>query len=82
MRHAKLVDSNKPYYIRKYADYTASRMNSVDLLNEFKNSFYKEKMEYDNHTLEEEINRLCPEILDDHFFEESIGKGREYAKTI
>lgn len=82
MRHAKITDNNKAYIIRKYADYTASRMDSIDLLNEFKNSFYKEKIDYDNSTLEEEINRLCPEILEDRFFEESVGKGREYAKTI
>lgn len=82
MRHVSITDNNKAYIVRKYADYTSSRMDQIDFMTEFKNYFYKEKMEYDNSTLEEEINRLCPEILDDHFFQEAVGKGREYAKSI
>jgi hypothetical protein len=39
-------------------------------------------MHYPNDTLEEEIKRYCPEILENHFTEEVVGKGAEYAKAI
>jgi hypothetical protein len=57
-------------------------MDSIEIFDEFKNYFFKEKMDYKNNILEDEINRLCPEILEDHFPEKVIGKGAEYAKSI
>jgi hypothetical protein len=57
-------------------------MDSIEIFNEFKNYFFKEKMDYKNNLLEDEINRFCPEILEDHFSEIVIGKGEEYAKSI
>jgi hypothetical protein len=82
MRHYHITDSNKSYIVRRYSDYIVSRMDNLDIFNEFKNYLFKEKMEYPNDTLEDEINRLCPEILEDHFPEQVIGKGAEYAKSI
>jgi hypothetical protein len=82
MRHFNITNDNKAYIVRRYCDYTISRMDSIEIFNEFKNYFFKEKMDYKNNLLEDEINRFCPEILEDHFSEIVIGKGEEYAKSI
>ena len=82
MRHFKLTDNNKSYIIRRYCDFICSHMDPLEFMNEFKNYFYKEKYAYKNDILEDEINRVCPEILEDHTIESYVNKGAEYAKTI
>lgn len=82
MRNIKLNDDNKSYIVRRYCDYTVSHMDNLDLLNGFKEYFYREKMAYPIDTLEVEINKYCPEIMEDHISELIVGKGAEYAKAI
>lgn len=82
MRHLKITDDNKPYIVRRYTDYIVSRMDNVEIFEELKNYIYKEKVDYPISTLELEINKYCPEILEDHIVEQVIGKGAEYAKSI
>lgn len=78
----KVTEENKPYLIRRYTDYIVSRMDNVEILEEFKNYFYKEKVDYSPQTLESEINRYCPEILENHIVENVIGKGSEFNKNL
>lgn len=82
MKTTHITDENKSYIIRRYTDYVVSRMDNVEIWEAFKDYFYKEKISYQNHTLEEEIKRYCPDILEDTFPENVIGKGTEYAKAI
>lgn len=82
MRTTHITDDNKSYIVRRYTDYVLSRMDNVEIWESFKDYFYKEKISYKNSTLEEEIKRYCPEILEDTFPENVIGKGEEYAKVI
>lgn len=76
----KVTEENKPYLTRRYTDYIVSRMDDVEILEEFKNYFYREKMAYSPQTLESEINRYCPDILEDHIVENVVGKGSEFTK--
>lgn len=78
----KITESNKPYIVRRYTDYIVSRMDNLELLEEFKDYFYREKVGYPIDTLQNEINKFCPEILEDHLIESVVGKGYEYAQTI
>jgi hypothetical protein len=82
MRFIEISNDNKAYIVRRYTDYVISRMDDIEVLDAFRNYFFQEKMSYPNDTLEEEIKKHCPEILEDHLSEEVIGKGAEYAKTI
>jgi hypothetical protein len=82
MRHLHITSDNKPYFVRRYTDYIVSRMDNLEIMDSFKDYFYREKIGYPIETLEVEINRYCPEILDDHIAEEVVGKGVEYAKSI
>lgn len=77
----KITESNKPYLVRRYTDYIVSRMDNLELLEEFKDYFYREKVNYPIDTLQTEINKFCPEILEDHLIESVVGKGAEYAQT-
>lgn len=81
MRIIELSNDNKTYIVRRYTDHVISRMNNIEILDAFRNYFFQEKISYPNETLEEEIKKHCPEILEDHISEEVIGKGAEYAKT-
>lgn len=78
MKHIKITAENKDYFVRRYTDYIISRMDNIEILDNFKDYFYKEKMIYPIETLEREINRYCPHILEDHIAEEVVGKGYEY----
>lgn len=82
MKNIKITTDNKSYIVRRYTDYTLSRMNNTEILNGFKEYFYREKIGYPIATLESEIDRYCPEILEDHFAEAVVGKEDEYAKNI
>lgn len=77
-RLIKITESNKPYIVRRYTDYVVSRMDNLQLLEEFKDYFYREKTGYPIDTLSTEINKFCPEILEDHLVESVVGKGAEY----
>lgn len=77
----KITESNKSYIVRRYTDYIVSRMDNLELLEEFKDYFYREKIGYPIDTLQNEINKFCPEILEDHLIESVVGKGAEYAQT-
>ena len=76
-----ITEDNKPYIVRRYTDYIVSRMDNLELLEEFKDYFYREKIGYPIDTLQNEINKFCPEILEDHLIESVVGKGAEYAQT-
>ena len=80
-RLIKITESNKPYIVRRYTDYVVSRMDNLELLEEFKDYFYREKMGYPLDTLQSEINKFCPEILEDHLIESVVGKGVEYVQA-
>jgi hypothetical protein len=80
-RLLKITEDNKPYIVRRYTDYIISRMDNLELLEEFKDYFYREKIGYPIDTLETEIHKYCPEILEDHLIESVVGKGYEYAQT-
>ena len=82
MRILKLTEDNKSYIVRRYVDHILSRMDDIDMWNTLKDYVYREKMSYPIETLELEIQRHCPQILEDHISEEVLGKGAEYAKTI
>jgi hypothetical protein len=73
----KITEENKPYLIRRYTDYVVTRMDSIQILEEFKNYFYREKMAYPCETLENEMVRYCPELLEDYLVENVVGKGSE-----
>jgi len=73
----KVTEASKPYLVRRYADYVLNRMDSIQILEEFKNYFYREKMGYPCETLENEMIRYCPEILEDHLVENVVGKSSE-----
>jgi hypothetical protein len=81
MRLKNISNDNKVYIIRRYADYIITRMDDVEILDAFRNYFFQEKMNYPNDTLEEEIKKHCPELLEDHIAEEVIGKGVEHVKN-
>lgn len=80
-RLLKITEDNKPYIVRRYTDYIVSRMDNLQLLEEFKDYFYREKIGYPVETLESEIHRYCPEILEDHIIDNVVGRSPEYVKT-
>jgi len=82
MKNIKITTDNKSYIVRRYTDYAVSRMDNIEIFNNFKDYFYREKIAYPISTLEVEINKYCPEILHDHFSENVVDKGAEYAKTL
>jgi hypothetical protein len=82
MKHLKISSDNKDYIVERYSSFMLSRMNDLEILEAFRDYFHKEKMSYPNETLEQEINRFCPAVLEDHIAEEVLGKGAEYAKAI
>lgn len=82
MRHIHLTTNNKSYIIRRYVDHIVSRMDNLDMWESLKDYLYREKFGYPLETLENEINKHCPEILDDNITEQVVGKGEEYAKAI
>jgi hypothetical protein len=82
MRHINLTTNNKSYIIRRYVDHIVSRMDNLDMWESLKDYLYREKFGYPLETLENEINKHCPEILDDNITEQVVGKGEEYAKAI
>lgn len=82
MKHFQINSENKEYIVKRYTDYILSRMDNLDIWEGFKEYFYREKLAYPNDTLEQEISRYCPSILEDHIVEEVVGKGQEYAKTV
>lgn len=82
MRHVHITPSNKSYIIRRYVDNIVSRMDSIDMWESLKDYLYREKFGYPIQTLEDEINKHCPEVLDDNIAESVVGKGDEYAKTL
>jgi|688.fasta_scaffold772889_2 hypothetical protein len=82
MKNLKVTIDNKAYLTRRYVDYIVSHMDEVDMLDSLKEYIYKEKFNYPNLTLELEVGRHYPELLQDHTTEELVGKGGEYAKAI
>lgn len=78
MKRIKITVDNKDYVVRRYTDYILSRMDNLEILDSFKDYFFREKMAYPIETLEQEINRHCPYVLEDHIAEEVVGKGSEY----
>ncbi len=78
----KVTENNKPYIVRRYTDYIVSRMDSLQILEEFKNSFYREKIGYPPDTLDNEITRYCPEVLEDHIVENVVNKRPEFESTL
>ena len=82
MKNLKVSIDNKAYLSRRYVDYIVSHMDEIDMLESLKDYIYREKFNYPNATLEVEIGRHCPELLQDHTTEELVGKGGEYAKAI
>jgi hypothetical protein len=80
MRHIHLTPNNKSYIIRRYVDNIVSRMDTIDMWESLKDYLYREKSGYSIETLEDEINKHCPEVLDDNIAESVVGKGDEYAK--
>jgi hypothetical protein len=82
MKNLKVTLENKAYLIRRYTDYIVSHMNDIDVFDSLKDYIYREKFNYPNQTLESEIARHCPDILQDHTAEELVGKGVEYEKAM
>lgn len=82
MKKFSVNDSNKSYIVRRYVDSIISHMDNEDVYLSFKDYLFREKMGYPNDTLEIEIRRHFPDILEDHSSEVVVGKGREYAKTV
>lgn len=66
MRNLQITPDNKSDIVKKYYDYVVSQMNDLEIYNKLKDYFYQEKMTYPILTLTEEINRYCPQILQDH----------------
>jgi len=77
-----ITEDNKPYVVRRYTDYITSRMDSLEVLDEFKDYFFKEKINYPVDTLQSEINKFCPEVLEDHIVESVVGKGSEFSHKV
>lgn len=82
MKKFSVNDSNKSYIVRRYVDSIISHMDNEDVYLSFKDYLFREKMEYPNDTLEIEIRRHFPDLLEDHRGEAVVGKGREYAKAV
>ena len=77
MRHVKITSNNKDYIVRRYTDYVLSRMDDIEILENFKDYFFREKIGYPIDTLETAINKSCPEIIEAHISEEVVGKAAE-----
>jgi hypothetical protein len=82
MKNLKVTIDNKAYISRRYVDYIVSHMDEIDILDSFKDYLYREKFNYPNATLEVEIGRHCPELLQDDTTEELVGIGGDYVKAI
>jgi len=82
MKKFRVNDDNKSYIVRRYVDSIISGMDNEDIYLSFKDYLFKEKMEYPNDTLDIEIKRHFPDLLEDHRSELVVGKEHEYAKTI
>jgi hypothetical protein len=82
MKRISINDNNKSYIVRRYVDSIISRMDDADIYLAFKDYLFREKIDYPNDTLEIEIKRHFPEILDDNISESVVGKEHEYAKNI
>lgn len=78
MKQLLITPDNKSYIVRRYCDYILSRMDNDDIYSSFKDYFFREKMGYPIKTLTEEINRHCPNILEDNLAELVVGKDKEY----
>lgn len=78
----KLTADNKSYIVTRYVDYILTRMDTLDMFGALKDYLFREKMSYPIDTLNLEIERHCPQILEDHFAEDVVGKETEYAKVI
>lgn len=82
MKKFTVNDSNKSYIVRRYVDGIISHMDNEDVYLAFKDYLFREKMDYPNDTLEIEIRRHFPDILEDHRAEQVVGKEKEYAKAL
>lgn len=82
MSKLEITTNNKSYIVQRYVDHVAYRMSDGEIYDAFKDYLYREKMAYPVDTLNSEIKRYCPEILEDDIAEKVVGKGPEYAKTI
>lgn len=78
----KITPDNKSYIVTRYVDYILTRMDTLDMFGALKDYLLREKMSYPIDTLNLEIERHCPQILEDHFVEDVVGKENEYAKAI
>lgn len=78
MKTLKITNENKSYISKRYVDYILSRMDETDVWNSLKDYLFKEKIKYPIETLQSEIKRYCPHILEEHLSEEVVGKGEEY----
>lgn len=78
MKKLQITTDNKSYIVKRYCDYVESHMDDHDIYDSFKEYFFREKMGYPIETLTQEINRHCPDILEEHLSETVIGKDKEY----
>lgn len=81
MKTIDITSENHDYIVQRYVDRIVSRMDNIDFYNTTKEYLYKEKLSYPYETLEQEIARHFPSLLEDHTVEQLIGKEREYAKN-
>jgi tRNA A37 threonylcarbamoyladenosine dehydratase len=79
MKKLNITVDNKEYIVKKYCDYVLSNMDDFEIYSELKNYFYKEKISYPIITLTDEINRYCPQILEDHMVQDVFGKSKEFS---
>jgi len=81
MKHINITSENHEYIVKRYVDAIVSHMDTVDFYDTTKEYLYKEKFSYPYETLEQEIARHFPSLLEDHTVEQVIGKEKEYAKA-
>ena len=53
-------------------------MDDYEIYSELKEYFFREKIAYPLITLTQEIERYCPQILEDNMVENVFGKDHEY----
>lgn len=80
MKNLEITPDNKSYIVKKYCDHVLSQMDDFEIYSELKDYFFQEKMNYPIITLTEEINRHCPQILQNHLLENVFNKGVEFSK--
>jgi hypothetical protein len=78
MKTLIINENNKSYFTKRYVDHILSRMDQTDIWGSLKNYLFKEKIKYPTDTLQAEIKRYCPSILEEHLSESVVGKGEEY----